>query len=95
MNENVNRAMEELAALDGVHAYLPADGTIEMRPWPASPELSRKVEEIFERAGVRELRPWIWGVAKADVTLAARAKAVGRRLRASSSRVAAALRRRT
>ena len=96
MNENVNRAMKELAALDGVHAYLLADGTIEMRPAPASPELSRKVGAIFERAGLRELRPWVWGVAKPDkMTLAARAKAVARRLRASSSRVVAAVRRRS
>ena len=64
MNENVNRAMEELAALGGVHPYLLADGTIELRPWPASPELSQKVAHILERAGIRELRPWVWGVAE-------------------------------
>jgi hypothetical protein len=66
MNENINRAVEELAALGGVHPFLLADDTIELRPSPASPELSQKVAEIFERAGVRELRPWVWGVAEAD-----------------------------
>ncbi len=66
MNESVNRAMGELAELGGVHPYLLADDTIELRPSPASPELSQKVAEIFERAGVRELRPWVWGVANAD-----------------------------
>jgi hypothetical protein len=96
MNENVKQAMEELAALGGVRPRLLADDTIELRPMPASPELSQKVAEIFERAGVRELRPWVWGVANAHrMTLAARVKAVGRRLRASRSRVAAAVRRRT
>jgi len=96
MNENVKRAMAELAELRGVRPRLLADDTIELRPAPASPELSQKVAEIFERAGVRELRPWVWGVAKAHrMTLAARVKAVGRRLRASRSRVAAAVRRRT
>jgi hypothetical protein len=95
MSEKVKHAMEELVALVGVRPRLLADDTIELRPAPASPELSQKVAEIFERAGVRELRPWVWGVAEADrLTLAARAKAVGRRLRASSSRVAAAVRRR-
>jgi hypothetical protein len=58
--------MEELAGLVGVHPYLLADDTIELRPAPASPELSQKVAEIFKRAGVRELRPWVWGVAEAD-----------------------------
>jgi hypothetical protein len=95
MSEKVRHAMEELTALGGVRPRLLADDTIELRPMPASPELSRKVAEIFERAGVREVRPWVWGVAEADrMTLAARAKAVGRRVRAGSSRVAAAVRRR-
>jgi hypothetical protein len=95
MSEKVNRAMEELAALGGVRPRLLADDTIELRPAPASPELSQKVTEIFERAGMRELRPWVWGVADADsTTLPARAKAIARRLRASGSRVAAAVRRR-
>jgi hypothetical protein len=66
MNENIRRAMEELAALGDVHPYLLADDTIELRPAPASPELSQKVAEIFERAGVRELQPWVWGVAEAE-----------------------------
>jgi hypothetical protein len=76
MNEKVKHAMEELAALGGVRPRLLADDTIELRPAPASPELSQKVAEIFERAGVRELRPWVWGFAEANrMTLAARAKA--------------------
>lgn len=57
MSEKVKHAMEELAALGGVRPRLLADDTIELRPMPASPELSQKVAEIFERAGVRELRP--------------------------------------
>lgn len=57
--------MEELAALGGVHAYLLADGNVELRPSPASPELSQMIAEIFERAGLREVRPWIWGVPEA------------------------------
>jgi hypothetical protein len=61
VNENINRAMAELAAV-GVRPRLLADDTIELRPAPASPELSQKVDEIFERAGARELRPWVWGV---------------------------------
>jgi hypothetical protein len=66
MNANIVRAMEELVALGGVRPRLLADDSIELRPMPASPELSQKVAEIFERAGVRELRPWVWGVAEAD-----------------------------
>jgi hypothetical protein len=66
MNENINRAMQELTALGGVHPRLLADDTIEVRPAPAPPELSQKVAEIFARAGAQELRPWIWGVAEAD-----------------------------
>ena len=58
--------MGELAELGAVRPRLLADDTIELRPWPASPELSQKVSEIFERAGVKELQPWVWGVAKAD-----------------------------
>ena len=61
MNENINRAKAELAAV-GLRPRLLADDTIELRPAPASPELSQKVNEIFERAGARELRPWVWGV---------------------------------
>jgi hypothetical protein len=61
VNENINRAMAELAAV-GVRPRLLADDAIELRPAPASPELSHKVYEIFERAGARELRPWVWGV---------------------------------
>jgi hypothetical protein len=61
MNENINRAMAELASV-GVRPRLLADDLIELRPAPASPELSQKVNEIFERAGARELRPWVWGV---------------------------------
>ncbi len=61
MNENINRAVEQLAAV-GLHPRLLVDDTIELRPAPASPELSQKVNEIFERAGARELRPWVWGV---------------------------------
>ncbi len=56
--------MTELAALGAVRPRLLADDTIELRPWPASPELSQKVTEIFERAGTRELRPWVWGIEK-------------------------------
>jgi hypothetical protein len=66
MNANIIRALEELTALGGVHPYLLADDTIELRPAPASPELSEKVAEIFKRAGVQELRPWIWGAVEAD-----------------------------
>jgi hypothetical protein len=66
MNENIRRAMEELAALGDVHAHLLADDTIELRPWPASPELSQKVAQILGRAGARELRPWVWGIAEAE-----------------------------
>jgi hypothetical protein len=58
--------MGELAELGAVRPRLLADDTIELRPWPASPELSLKVSEIFERADMKELRPWVWGVAKAD-----------------------------
>jgi hypothetical protein len=54
--------MTELTALELVRPRLLADGTIELRPAPASPELSQKVTEIFERAGARELRPWVWGI---------------------------------
>jgi hypothetical protein len=58
--------MGEMAELGGVRPRLLADGTIELRPWPASLELSQKVGDIFERAGMKELRPWVWGVEKAD-----------------------------
>ena len=58
--------MGEMAELGGVRPRLLADGTIELRPWPASLELSQKVSEIFERAGMKEQRPWVWGVARAD-----------------------------
>ena len=58
--------MGELVALGSIHPYLLADDTIELRPSPASPELSRKVAEIFKRAGMRELLPWVWGVPQAD-----------------------------
>jgi hypothetical protein len=58
--------MGELAELGAVRPRLLADDTIELRPWPASPELSLKVSEIFERADMNELRPWVWGSAKAD-----------------------------
>jgi hypothetical protein len=61
VNENINRAMAELAAV-GLRPRLLADDTIELRPAPASPELSQKVNEIFERAGAREVRPWRWEV---------------------------------
>lgn len=54
--------MTELTALGAVRPRLLADDTIELRPAPAPPELSQKVAEIFERAGARELRPWVWGV---------------------------------
>lgn len=54
--------MTELTALGAVRPRLLADDTIELRPAPASPELSQRVTEIFERAGARELRPWVWGV---------------------------------
>ena len=57
--------MGEMAELGGVRPRLLADGTIELRPWPASLELSQKVSEIFERAGMKEQRPWVWGVAQA------------------------------
>lgn len=53
--------MAELAAV-GVRSWLLAGDLIEVRPAPASPEVSQKVNEIFERAGARELRPWVWGV---------------------------------
>jgi len=32
VNQNINRTMDELAALGIVHPYLLADGTIELRP---------------------------------------------------------------
>jgi hypothetical protein len=54
--------MADLLALGAVRPRLLADDTIELRPAPASPELSQKVGEIFERAGARELRPWVWGI---------------------------------
>jgi hypothetical protein len=66
LSERINQVMGELAELGAVRPRLLADDTIELRPWPASPELSQKVSEIFERAAVKELRPWVWGVAKAD-----------------------------
>jgi len=58
--------MGELAELGAVRPRLLADDTIELRPWPASPELSQQVSEIFEGAGMNEVRPWVWGAAKAD-----------------------------
>ena len=58
--------MGELAELGPVRPRLLADDAIELRPWPASPELSEKVTEIFERACMKEVRPWVWGVANAD-----------------------------
>ena len=62
LDERINRAMAELVELGAVRPRLLADDTIELRPAPASPDLSQKVTEIFERAGARELRPWVWGV---------------------------------
>jgi hypothetical protein len=67
LSERINRVMGELAELGPVRPRLLADDAIELRPWPASPELSQKVTEIFERARMTEVRPWVWGVAKADV----------------------------
>jgi hypothetical protein len=61
LNEKINQAMRELMALGPVRPRLLGDDTIELRPAPSAPDLSLKVSEIFERAGVRELRPWIWG----------------------------------
>ena len=58
--------MGELTELGQVRPRLLADDTIELRPWPASPELSLRVSEVFERADMKELRPWVWGVAKVD-----------------------------
>ena len=58
--------MGELAELGGVRPRLLADDAIELRPWPASPELSQKVTEIFWRARMQEVRPWVWGVTKAS-----------------------------
>ena len=58
--------MGELAELGAVRPRLLADGAIELRPWPSSPELSQKVTEIFWRARMQEVRPWVWGVAKTD-----------------------------
>ena len=66
LSERINRVMGELAELGAVRPRLLADDAIELRPWPASPELSEKVTEIFERASMKEVRPWVWGVAKAD-----------------------------
>ncbi len=68
MDARIDWVMEELAALGAVHPSRLADDTIELRPAPAPPELSRKVNEIFARAGLRELRPWIWGVAEAGMS---------------------------
>jgi len=56
--------MGELAELGAVRPRLLADDAIELRPWPASPELSQKVAEIFWRARMKEVRPWVWGVAE-------------------------------
>ena len=53
--------MAELEAV-GVRPRLLANDFIELRPAPALPELSQKVNEIFQRAGARELRPWVWGI---------------------------------
>ena len=58
--------MGELAELGAVRPRLLADDAIELRPWPASPELSQKVTEIFWRARMQEVRPWVWGIAKTD-----------------------------
>jgi hypothetical protein len=58
--------MGELAELGAVRPRLLADDAIELRPWPSSPELSQKVTEIFWRARMKEVRPWVWGVPKAD-----------------------------
>jgi hypothetical protein len=68
MDARIDWAIKELAALGGVHPSRLADDTIELRPAPAAPELSMKVNEIFTRAGLRELRPWIWGVAEAGMS---------------------------
>jgi hypothetical protein len=80
MNANVNRALGELAALGGVRPYLLADDTIELRPWPASPELSQRATEIFERAGLEELLPWVWGVAHPEVKGLSRLRTHGRQV---------------
>src|SRR5713226_2291581 len=66
LSERSNRVMGELAELGAVRPRLLADDAIELRPWPASPELSQKVTEIFWRARMQEVRPWVWGIAKAD-----------------------------
>ncbi len=58
--------MGELAELGAVRPRLLADDAIELRPWPASPELSQKVTEIFWRARMKEVRPWVWGVPEPD-----------------------------
>ena len=68
MDARIDWAIDELAALGAVHPSRLADGTIELRPAPAPPDLSRKVNEIFARAGLRELRPWIWGGAEAGMS---------------------------
>jgi hypothetical protein len=66
LSERSNRVMGELAELGAVRPRLLADDAIELRPWPASPELSQKVTEIFWRARMKEVRPWVWGVPEPD-----------------------------
>jgi hypothetical protein len=66
LSERINRVMGELTELGPVRPRLLADEAIELRPWPASPELSQKVTEIFERARMKEVQPWVWRVAKPD-----------------------------
>jgi len=90
LSERINRAMGELIELGAVRPRLLADDTIELRPWPASPELSERVSDIFERAGVKELRPWVWGVAKADhVSRRRSSRAVGMRTLAALALIGA------
>jgi len=68
MNENSDRVMEELLALPfgpSIHPHRLADDTVEIHPSPAAtPEFLRKVAGVCERAGMRELRPGVWGVAE-------------------------------
>lgn len=66
MSERIDLAMRELEALGAVRPRRLADDTIELRPWPAAPDLSQKVNDVFERAGVLELRPWVWGLPTAE-----------------------------
>jgi hypothetical protein len=78
-----------MAELGAVRPRLLADDTIELRPWPASSQPSLKVSEILWRAEMKELRPWVWGVAKANDVCGRPARAVRMRTLAALGLVGA------